>query len=1270
MSRNYKYDFADQILIHAQRPDASACAEYDVWTGRMGRYVKRGARGIALVDYSGDAPRLRYVFDVSDTGARRSSRPFRPWSVNDANLSEVQLGLRQDFGAEGEWLSSQLQDAARDLAEMYFDAHRHDTGAIIDGSLMAGYDESELRDSFIRAVSTSTAYAIISRCGYNPEAYFAPEDFAFLTEWNTPEAATALGSAVSENTQLVLREIERTIRSYERSRYNERNSLQDSERRTDSESQPARGRANRPVREDAPTLSQGAPAGAVEPARADGDAVRAPARDRDGGSEPHRPDAAEAGSIGGRDRGTESQRPAALDGSNERLQSPGRRSSSERVNLQLNLFDEAEDADTPSAFSCSQEVVDAVLRVGENTSYLHERVVAEFEKQRSLDEIAAFLPTVYHGGVGVVVDGERYAAWMSTDGIRIAQGNAARYERDVHLVTWGDASRRIDELLDAGQYAGEWELERSTATERELLAQQMVYLYRDLADGQDSNFFPSLDGIKSGLFPDVTERVAAMLADREQCEMLLSEYRDFLETYRADRSILRFNYHNTNKILNSLKSQLLPRVQFHADKELLPSVPQFITQDEIDRLLRDGGSTSGGKWRVFRYFTGEHSVEDKADFLKREYGIGGRSHALSDAPGSNENHDAKGMELSKGGCENVSLTWRQIARRIDELIAADRFMADVELAMYDTHTAAYASYNRAKPHHDNDIVLVQYGGAFYTYGADAETTAHALGQRTRQAGGLDYVEIMEEQIEPALDALRTYKPATLTYENGSELTVDFHLPDELREQYEQRLYEALMASDYYANAVINSDAESAALTGERVLREFAADSDDRDFQRAYYDNPRLREALNRVALDAAYHDLSEPPAEDEPELDDTPVNIQPRDPMASPYGVGDFVWFEGREYQITDLQRGYVELLPPGMAIPVYRTESRADFERGLRNDERNRYITDYLTAELNDDAHEPHTKTVAYYEAEKTHLSYDVVFQTIGSAPEPEPTQPEPSASPETPRNFHITDEHLSEGGAKTRFRANMDAITTLKRIEAEGRAATADEQETLSRYTGWGAIHDAFDESKSDWAKEYAELKAALTPEEYEAARSSTLNAHYTSPTVIRAIYEALGNMGFEGGRILEPSMGVGNFFGLLPDSMRNNELHGVELDSITGRIAKQLYPEAEITVAGFETTNRPGFFDLAVGNVPFGNYQVFDPEYNRLGFSIHNYFAAKMLDQVRPGGIVAFVTSRYTMDSRDESVRRYLAERGELLGAIRLPNNAFRANAGTDVNSLRHT
>lgn len=1362
MSRNYKYSFVDQVLIHAQRPDASACAEYDVWTGRMGRYVRRGARGIALVDYSGDAPRLRYVFDVSDTGACRSSRLFRPWAVNDANLAEVQHGLKQDFGAEGEWLSSQLQDAARDLAEMYFDAHRHDIGAIVDGSFMAGYDESELRDSFIRAVSASTAYALISRCGYDPEAYFEEADFAFLNEWNTAAAATALGTASSENTQLVLREIERTIRSYERSLHNDRTNLHDRERRANPEPDVTRDGADWTLREAAAEVSAGAPSGDVEPPRANRDAVRAPTRDRDGGSEPHRPDAAEDGSIGGRDGGVEGRRPAEVDGPDEHLQSPGRRSSSERVNLQLNLFDEAEDAGEPSAFSCPQEVVDAVLRVGENTSYLHERVVAEFEKQRSLDEISAFLPTVYHGGVGVTVDGERYSAWLDADGIRIAHGESARYARDSQLLTWHDAAQRISELLSAGQYAGSWELERAAATERRLLAEQLWYLRHDMADERRGDLFPSMAGITRTTFPEETKRVAAMLADREQCEKLLGEYRDFFAAYKSDRSVLRFHYHKTDEILASLESQLLPRVQFHTDTELIPSPHQFITQDEIDRLLRDGGSTSGGKWRIFRYFTEAHSVEDKADFLKREYGIGGRSHALSDAPGSNENHDARGMELSKGGCENVSLTWRQVARRIDALIASDRFMTALELAMYDTHTAAYASYNRAKPYHDNDIVLVQYGGAFYTYGADAETAAHALGQRTRQAGGLDYVEILDEQIEPALDALRTYKPVTFSYENGTELTVDFYLPGDMRARYEQRLYDALMSNESYANAVMNSDVENATLTGERVLREYAADSDDRDFQRAYYDNPRLREALNRMALDAAYHDLSEPPVEDEPELDDTPVNIQPREPMASAYGVGDFVWYEGREYKITDLQRGYVELLPPELPIPVYRTESRRDFERGLRNDEHNRYITDYLTTELSDDARayisdlltpedkaqisdwlragegntqiaehleallegcdglhysipgdngnnvvagfvpweqlagavrgiyrdDPHAfeyeqdmtavevplsndavgvepeireHTVAYYDAEANRLPFDVEIRTIRTAPpEHEPEPPTPNA----PHNFRITDDHLGEGGAKARFRTNMDAITTLKRIEADGRSATADEQAVLSRYTGWGAIPDAFDESKGDWAKEYAELKAALTSDEYEAARGSTLNAHYTSPTVIRAIYDALGNMGFKGGRILEPSMGVGNFFGLLPESMAHSELHGVELDSITGRIAKQLYPEAEITVAGFETTNRPGFYDLAVGNVPFGNYQVFDPEYNHLGFSIHNYFAAKMLDQVRPGGIVAFVTSRYTMDSRDESVRRYLSARGELLGAIRLPNNAFRANAGTDV------
>ena len=460
VSRNYKYSFADQVLIHAQRPDASACADYDVWTRRMGRYVRRGAKGIALLDTSGGAPRLRYVFDVSDTGARRNSRPLRLWAIDDRNVGEVQLGLRQDFGAAGGWLSTQLQGVARELAEMYFDEHRHDLGAIVDGSLMAGYDEDELRGSFVRAASASAAYALLTRCGYDPAAYYEAEDFGFLNEWNTPEAAAALGGAVSEINQTVLREIERTIRSYERSQHHDRNNLHDRERGTASEPEPARNEANRPVRTHEAEVSAGEQAGAVEQPPADGQAVRAPERDRGSGAEPHRPDAAEARGGGGRDGGAESRRPAEVDGPHERLQGTGRGASSERVNLQLNLF-EVEDADAPSAFSCPQEVIDAVLRVGENTSYLHERVAAEFEKQRSLDEIAAFLPTVYRGGVGISVNGERYAAWMGSDGIRIDQGNAARYARDAQIISWEVTAERISELLDTGQYAGEWELERA-----------------------------------------------------------------------------------------------------------------------------------------------------------------------------------------------------------------------------------------------------------------------------------------------------------------------------------------------------------------------------------------------------------------------------------------------------------------------------------------------------------------------------------------------------------------------------------------------------------------------------------------------------------------------------------------------------------------------------------------------------------------------------------------------------------------------------------------
>ena len=814
-----------------------------------------------------------------------------------------------------------------------------------------------------------------------------------------------------------------------------------------------------------------------------------------------------------------------------------------------------------------------MLRLGGNTDELRMRVVAEFEKRRSIDEIAAFLPTVYQGGNGFIIDGEKYAVWFSEDGIRVAHGEQARYERGAQLITWADAAARIGELLGDGRFATKEEVTGAEDYEHELIARKLRDLQHDLSKGNEG-LFPSLADVDGG-YPEAVQKIAAKLADPEGREAVLGDYLAFREAYKADRGVLRFHSHDVDGIFVLLAAQLLERRKFKSDIERVPEVNSFITQDEIGDALSHGGGTVGSKWRIFKYFTEEHSLSEKAAVLKDLYGIGGRSHALSGASGSNESYDAKGIRLEKRGCEDVNLTWSAVARRIDELIASDRYMTETELAEYDLHTAAYAKYRNINTSNIEEIVLVEQGGNYYTYRPDAEQVSRALDLRVKHAGGLDYVVIPGEQLDDAVEKLRLRSAVIYVDEAGVEHTLPFIISDAEREQYEKQLMVALVNDSAYVNAVRNSDRQNALDEGFSAIRRIAAASTDMRFQKLYHDDAEFRNGLRNDVLAAAYKEMSE---------------------------------------------RGNVGV-------------------------------------EQSETSHEP--TPVVYIPVDGEWQGFPSVAAAEEAALEEFQKETRRRA-----RNFRITDEHLGEGGAKTKCRANIEAIQLLKYLERNGFQASPEQQDVLSRYVGWGGIPEVFDESKSEWSKEYAELKALLTPEEYEAARGSTLNAHYTSPAVIRAIYEAVGSMGFEGGRILEPSMGVGNFFGLLPESMANSRLYGVELDSITGRIAKQLYPEANITVAGFETTNRPGFFDLAVGNVPFGQYQVHDPEYDRLGFSIHNYFAAKMLDQVRPGGIVAFVTSRYTLDAKDESVRRYLAERGEMLGAIRLPNNAFRANAGTDV------
>nr|WP_270487284.1 SNF2-related protein [Clostridium fessum] len=1273
-----------------------------------------------------------------------------------------------------------------------------------------------------------------------------------------------------------------------------------------------------------------------------------------------------------------------------------------------------------------------MLRLGGNTDRQRERVVAAFEKQKTTAEIAEILKTLYHGGNGL----GSVSAWYAEDGIHLSHGKSVRYDRSAQVISWESAAERIGELLESGLFASNVELAEAAGYERSLLAEKLWHLYHDFSDkARDSGYLSCLSGIQRTGFPEETAWLAEQLNRPEFRQTLAEEYAAFWTVYQQDRELLRFHYHKPREIWENLKDLSLSRRTFSSDLSQVPTVQHFITEDEIDAAMTGGSSFAGGKGRIFVFFQGNHTDKEKVDFLKREYGIGGRSHALSGATYSGEDHDGKGLHYKKQDCPDVNFTWEKVSKRITDLIRKGRYLTEQEQAEYDKIQAEKAlaeedvlqaqqptpeiwEYNGVKERHPDDMVLYQMGDFFELYGEDAKTAAAELGFNltTRAIPGGGRVEMCgfpANRLEQVVEQLRDQHDVTISaVPEGGRERQEYSMPSidheteqhinaqeaefgadgtkvfretqavptirELHEKYKPIVMEAVTQDTRYRNACGHSDHENAVIEGNAAIRRAILGSGDLELIRLYSDVPEFRQRLHREVIDETYprlHEMLRPLSQDDiddairawngnieskhavvrymeqhgrekdtaawlaqeyggsdskslfviragspegielpwpkvqrriaqlikedrfyteaeqdrfdnidpiairealeergivngqvadPEkLDndpfiqrvmadveaisregipaDEPEQPSPHnsrvlvsdeeyaaargtlrertsyDPAVLPYHVGDIVYLDDRAHQITELRDETVQLLPTGMSYPIYRAESREQFEQLLRADKRNGFYTEILPvdpdkadqdlwdvlshgliseqekAELSEllrtgktnsevalwlsraypnivetmeletgdtadyrttpegielevlgadekrlamlsfrwnqvapllrglyarqldgfgqerpePAAEPpayHAETVAVYPGDKNHLPYDVVIQTLRTN-EPEP--PAPAAEPEktfeevldehpvsiqvsgewqtfhnaraaeeaaygeykdnlrrTAENFRITDDHLGEGGPKAKFQANVNAIRLLKELEAAGQQASPEQQEVLSRYVGWGGLSDAFDPEKPAWALEYAQLKELLTPEEYTAARGSTLNAHYTSPTVIRAIYETVGRMGFETGNILEPSCGVGNFFGMLPEEMRNSRLYGVELDPVSGRIAKQLYPKADITVAGFETTDRRDFYDLAIGNVPFGQYQVRDKAYDKLNFSIHNYFFAKALDQVRPGGVVAFVTSRYTMDAKDSTVRRYLAQRAELLGAIRLPNDAFKKNAGAEV------
>ncbi len=1026
-SRLYKYPFADQLMIYAQRPDATACAEFDIWRNRMNRYVRRGSKGIALLDESSGFPRLHYVFDVSDTGVRRNSRDPEVWQLGPDLVQPVSEMLAATYGISGERVSQQLADVAGKLVADYWDNNSGDILAIVDGSLLMDYDEAGVEMQFKSAAAISVTYTLLERCGFEPAGWFDKDDFQAIYNFSTPDSVYALGAAVSDMSREVLRNIERTVKTTIRRRNAERSQYEYEQQERDlldrrglpapePNPEPAPEAAGQ-VRQAAPDVPEGPSPGAVQHDAPEREPVPAPVG---GGADGREPDAADHGTALETDPGPgQGEESAGVGTAHAQPESAGRGTGADGTDLQLSFF-------------------------------------------------------------------------------------------DAHIPTEAQQIETIDQ----------------------------------------------------------------------------------------------------------------------AESEKSPSA-FILSQAEIENALRRGSNVEGSKLRIWKIYQLQPDRKLRAKALAKEYapyGPGGSSHTYLDGSSGWLDHDSKGLTFEHyPDHQKVLLRWDRVEKYIDLMIQSDRYLSDKERRAIDfpleLNAASAAEYTALKAQHPDTLVGFEAGGNFMFYGEDAAKVAKVLNSAlfTRETA------LGEVQV--------TGFPPSLWVRKSKELWSagnDVYLAG-LNEDGTHHQTKHLHKEDYLPiGSIINMDG-----------RKFRIDGVDFD--------------KGKVSLqDMALADLRMPIFREEPlsvvrelyEQQDEALDAAPE--KAVDYKVGDDVVVELLTRTIEG-KIGYVGETDVRIDTSAQGQSwdneviNKQQFEDGLRQ----------VMPELTDEELDELPISAVMDGKVQTFPDAAALDEALNAEPMPEPAG-----------NFHITDDHLGEGGAKQKYARNIEAIRTLFKLEQEHRGATAEEQEVLSQYVGWGGLADAFDPDKSNWSKEYTELKGLLSEDEYAAARGSVLNAHYTSPTVIRGIYDAVERMGFRSGNILEPSMGVGNFFGMLPDSMADSRLYGVELDSITGRIAKMLYPQADITVAGFETTDRRDFYDLAVGNVPFGNYKVNDKAYNKLGFSIHNYFFAKAIDQVRPGGVVAFVTSRYTMDSKDSTARKHMAERADLLGAIRLPNNAFRANAGTDV------
>ena len=1450
-ARLYKYPFHEQMMIYAQRPDATACAEYDLWNEKMGRYVRRGSKGIALVDDSGDRPRLRYVFDISDTGTREHSRTPWLWKLEERHMDSVTAMLERNYGIAGNDLPQQLTDVAGKLAGEYWEEHQQDFRYIVDGSFLEDYDELNIEVQFKAAATVSIAYALMSRCGLEPEQYFSHEDFMPIFDFNTPATIGALGTAVSQINQQVLRQIGVTIQNYEREAMQERRThheesheLHPERRLSDSRPEAVRAAGETPgqVRQDAESVPEGTPAHPLQSAVDEREAVPAPHRDRRDRTEPSGTADSPAGERRGRNGAAESQRPDEMGRSDEHLQGPGRGNPDGGTYQQLTLdlflseaeqiqkIDEAENVKTSSAFSFAQ----AEKALAEEDAIQAQQPDPEIWEYNGVKERHPDDLVLYQMGDFFELYGED--ARIATAELDLRLGSHA-IPGGGRVEMCGFPANRLEQVVE--QLRDKHDVTVCAVPEggkerQEFSMPSIDHEAEQAIDTQEAEF--GADGAR--VFRD-TETEPAKTTLRELHEQykpiviaaVLEDvpYRNACGHSDHENAVIEGNAAIRRSVLGSGNMELLRlysdvpefRQRLHREviDETYPRLHELLrplSQDDIDDAIRAWNGDLQSKHAVVRYMEAHAREKDTAAWLARTFDGGDGKTPFAVRPDSPE---------------GTALPWPKVQRRIAQLIKEDRFYTQEEQDRFDNidpiairealAERGIVNGQVADPEKlDNDPFIQQVMQDVETIAAEERTEpepeppAPDLSSQpiTREGDTITIgngestheidITVSDEEYEAIQQAIpeeKVYDPSAPVYHVGDTVYLDNQeyqitelredtvqlLPAgmaypifraESRERFEQLLQNDLRngpiteflsadpektdqdlrevltsglftwqdkeyisrwlrdgegntkiaqrLSELYSGRVETMDLVTGDIADYRTFTTSVEveilDHEERKLATLAYRwdelAPLLRgmyvkeldgffqdpEGFKRYAVEETSDAFEEPfIIRDQQtgryyDLDDLYQTFETReeaeafaDRLNTPflegtpsYQVGDQVTLPAPDHPITGTIDAIEETtvrIYTGPYAWSYDVINREQFETWLRQDGRNAGL--FTQEEKEPPAPEITSEPVTVYPGDKNGLPYDVVVERL-HIDEPEPTPPEP-APPLEPaghrgntgqlrqdaQNFRITDDHLGEGGPRLKYQANITAIRLLKELDAAGQQASPEQQEVLSRYVGWGGVPEAFDPSKTAWAKEYAELKELLTPEEYEAARASTLNAHYTSPMVIRAIYEAVEQMGFHSGNILEPSCGVGNFFGMLPESMSESKLYGVELDSITGRIARQLYPNARIEVNGFEKTQYPdGVFDLAIGNVPFGNYRVSDRPYDRHNLLIHDYFFAKTIDKVRAGGIIAFITSNGisggTMDKKDAHAREYMARRCDLLGAVRLPNTTFRANAGTDI------